>query len=540
MYQSEPRPTEHDKPEPIAATDWVPTFWNSSFGQISRALSPATYVKRYTGGPRALDVNAFGKVPDSTWFQNRITRRKLSVAEIQRGPNLDPPPATEHLIVERGTTGGVTPGFYVVDARGQAWVIKFDHPGFPGLSSGAEVVATKLLYAAGYHVPQNHVANIDIKALKLGKHATTRDDYNRTVPFTRVALDEALDQLNPSPSGQLRAMFSRVLPGSPLGPFSLRGIRPDDPNDTIPHERRRSLRGLWLFYAWLNNTDAKYTNSLDVFIETDRDQGHIEHYLIDFGTSLGATPEGPKAIKEGYEYRLDWPEVAQRAVTLGIQYPYWSTVKRAPQRSVGTFEGEVFDPARWHPVWANVAFDAADRLDTFWAGSILAHFGPLEIAAAVSAGEYNEPGAAEVIAAILVQRRDKLLRFAFSGLTPLDDPTLSSNQELELTDLEVLAGLESPKNVEYRWVATWHGPGGKSLGISAKTTPRPALQLAPLLAWVQRQPAVASKLEEFPFFTITWQRRRTPEANFGPSLETHLRLLADGTPIVVGVDRDLD
>src|SRR5690606_4266126 len=116
-----------------------------------------------------------------------------------------------------------------------------------------------------YHVPENHVVSFDVDNVSLASGATTRDRYNRKVPFRWSDLRESLALLNPGPEGMVRALFSRFLPGVPVGPAPLRGTRPDDPNDRIVHERRRSLRGLWVFYAWINNTDAKYSNTLDMF-----------------------------------------------------------------------------------------------------------------------------------------------------------------------------------------------------------------------------------------------------------------------------------
>jgi len=46
-----------------------------------------------------------------------------------------------------------------------------------------------------------------------------------------------------------------------VGPFSYRETRSDDPNDTIPHQDRRVLRGLGVFAAWLNHHDTRSINT---------------------------------------------------------------------------------------------------------------------------------------------------------------------------------------------------------------------------------------------------------------------------------------
>jgi len=45
---------------------------------------------------------------------------------------------------------------------------------------------------------------------------------------------------------------SRLLEGKPIGGPPFTGTRPDDPNDRIPHEQRRDLRGLASIFAWLD------------------------------------------------------------------------------------------------------------------------------------------------------------------------------------------------------------------------------------------------------------------------------------------------
>ena len=53
-----------------------------------------------------------------------------------------------------------------------------------------------------------------------------------------------------------RAVATRLPEGraSLLGPFQVWGSRRDDPNDIVPHEHRRDLRGLSVFEAWVNNS----------------------------------------------------------------------------------------------------------------------------------------------------------------------------------------------------------------------------------------------------------------------------------------------
>jgi hypothetical protein len=318
----------------------------------------------------------------------------------------------------------------------------------------------------------------------------------------------------------------------------MHGTRRDDPNDRIPHERRRSLRGLWVFYAWINNTDAKYSNTLDTFNVTDEhnNQGYIRHYLIDFGTSFGGTPGGPKPRHEGYEYKVDWSGMGERFTTLGIKYPYWATVHGTPFRSIGNYEAVVFDPERWKPKYPNPAFDAADDYDTFWAASILARFGPIEVAAAVSAANYSEPDAVAWLVTTALLRRNKLLQFAFRKMAPLDDPRVTRRGQLVLTDLELLAGLRDTGSVHYDWIAYWHEAGSKPRAIGASHSREASLYLGPIVEHLTA--AGRDALSAAPFLTVSW-RRRVDGGEAGPWVDVHLRVLDDGTIIPVGLEREV-
>jgi hypothetical protein len=526
----------HAEPKELDPSDWWGSFYYGSLAQLGALVSPGRYAQEAFAYERALDVNAFGQVPDSTWFENRHARRRMSPGAIYRGPCTSEGPAPGKLAVKSGKTEGVTPGLIVEDSAGQGWVVKFDPPAYPELNSGAEVISTNLLHAAGYHVPENYVVRFRLDRLESSPKATTKDRYGRKVPFTPALLAATLSHLIPESDGRVRAMFSKYLPGKPVGPFPLRGVRLDDPNDRIPHERRRSLRGLWVLYAWLNNTDAKEPNGLDIFVKPEGappELGYVKHFLIDFGTSLGASPHGPKAMIDGHEYLIDWQHVLGRLFTLGIEYPYWVTAKPTPLRSVGQFESEVFDPARWHPLYPNVPFERADALDTFWAASILAHFDARSVAAAVAAGEYTDPAASAFVTYTLLERRDKILRYAFRDLAPLDQPRIEGGRTLVLVDLELAAGLEPPARSRYPWRLVWHGDDGDVV-VAKGVAPRPRIELDALRrAFAPRFGTDTGA----PFYTLEMGRAKPPGRPTKPRVDVHLRLLSPDRWIAVGMER---
>ena len=117
---------------------------------------------------RAMNVNSIDEVPDSSWFTNRISSRRLSVAEIAQGPDTLPGPAAGGWIVLGGKSDGVTPGLQLQDSAGHRFFVKFDPPANPEMASGAEVISTKLLFALGYRVPENYIATVRREDLAIG------------------------------------------------------------------------------------------------------------------------------------------------------------------------------------------------------------------------------------------------------------------------------------------------------------------------------------------------------------------------------------
>jgi hypothetical protein len=537
-FQREPPPVLHQRPaDESVPSDWWDRTISSTVVPMARTVSPARYVAAAFGGRGALDVNRLGEVPDSTWFQNRIGRRAMTAQEVERGPGDWTAPAPGPLTVVSGKLEGATPGLVMRDTADRVYFVKFDPPAFRELSTGAEIVAQRLLHAAGYHVPEMQVMDLALDRLVVHPRAERRNDYRQLVPMSKQYLDSLLKNLNPSPSYRLRALVSRDTPGLSMGPFSYTGVRIDDPNDRIPHERRRTLRGLWVFAAWLNNTDVRRQNSLDTFIQVDarRGLGYVRHHLIDFGNSLGAAGERDKYRGEGYEGEVDWYEIARRMLILGLRYDDWLALRRSPYPSVAVFEADLFEPERWRPNYPNPAFDEATAEDTFWAAAILARLDRAAVEAAVAAARYRDPRAARLIVDVLVARRAKLLAHAFAGVLPLADPT-ARGTVAELRDMAIVGGLRAaPAGSAYRYAVRWNRTGRADRELERGWRPSPSLDLAGALA--RARAADGSGFAAEPFVTVTWWLPRGDRS--GPRVELHLRVAGDRV-IPIGLARDFD
>ncbi|MEJ7603269.1 MAG: hypothetical protein WKG01_35605, partial [Kofleriaceae bacterium] len=505
------------EPAGRSISDWWDRGRQSFVRPLGRALSPGRWVARGIGGRTAQDINELDQVPDSEWFENRIGRRAYTVEEAFRGATRDRGPETGDLRVVSGKLNGASPGFVVRDLQGITWYIKLDPPASPELSTSAETISSRLLFLAGYHVAEIHALDLDPRRFVVDPQATMRDKYNRKIPMTAKALKNLIRPMNTDLSGNVRVLASRQPEGVVLGPFSYADRVLGDPNDLIPHEHRRSLRGLWVFSAWINNTDIRDQNSLNVFRPVgEAGRGVIRHYQLDFGNSFGATGTKEKSANEGLDYVVDWQQMLANLVTFGFRYP--PRLQRSPFRSVGLFESRQFNPADWHPTFRNPAFDEATQADAFWAAAILARIQPDHIRAAVTAGRYRDEGAASYVIETLLERRRKLLAFAFSGFLEVDRPRIE-NTVLVLDDLRALGGLSPLGTLDYtiRWNRTRgsdqllaHGkvdppPPPPPLAGQAEVAPATIagrtelhLELAEILGRAARSPGFA----EDPFLTV--------------------------------------
>lgn len=439
-----------------------------SFGyQIKQVLDMPRLVRKLAGHPyEAINVDNFDEVPNSTWFTNRNGREPMSLEAIRRGPNHTGPPAqTGVWKVVALKSAGVTPGMTIVDVRGERYIVKFDPLDFAELPSGTEAVAAKLFYAAGYNVPENYIANLEPRRLQVDPEATITVETNdkrqplKKRPMSNADLERIMKQVNPDGRPLIRVLASRFLSGVPVGPWRYTSVRKDDPNDIYSHEHRREVRGLYVIASWLNHADMKEENTLDMY---DPEGRFLTHYLIDFGASMGSNSTGASNPRRGQANSFDLKDALMRLGTLGLyvhNYEKAESIVRYP--SVGYLENELFKPHKWKPMYPAPAFENLTRRDAFWGAKIVTAFTDEQIEAAVSTGQFSDPDAATYMVRFLSERRDRIGKYWFARLNPLDGFSCSETSTLDFVDLAVERGYAAGGQSRYRFEV--RGEGGALL-----------------------------------------------------------------------------
>jgi len=478
--------------------------------------------------PAAVNVNTLGEVPDSSWFENRIGVRPMSIEELVRGPNrLAGPDVEREWRVIGGKSSGISPGFTIRDARGDLYFIKFDPARYPNLSTGADVVSTKFFYAFGYHVPENYVAYFRPGQLRIAPGAKLRVPNAKRRAMTQADLDTMLENVARLPDGRIRCVASRGLEGEPLGPHKYHGTRGDDPNDVFAHEDRRDLRALRVFSAWLNHDDSRAINSLDMYV-TEAGRSYVKHHLIDFGSTLGSgsdarrriAPQNPRA---GNEYVFEAGPLLKTALTLGIWERPWRKVDYEVYPEVGRIEASFFEPESWKPEYPNPAFDSLLPEDAFWAARIVAKLSDEAIRAIVHTGEYRDAAAEGHLADMIIRRRDKVIAYYLRLLNPLAEFRVAGATDgpiLEFVNAGEQAGLASVEGYEYQWFTFDNISEGREplADVSRAREPRIPLPDAP------------------PDFLLVRIRALSTEPAWGKHVDVYLR--NNGAFSVVGIERE--
>ena len=478
---------------------------------VGRFFNPSRLVRKVGvlfGGDHVLpasDLNALDEVPNSAWFTNRIGLRPVTPADAARGPlRNDGPDRSAPWTVVGAKTQGVTPGFSIRDARGQTYLLKFDPPCCPGMSSAAGVISGRLLHTAGYNVPEDFVVTFRREDLVLGEKVRLTDAHGKKRPMTVEDLDRILASVVRDPEGGWRAIASKFLSGKPVGPFNWRGRRKDDPLDPVRHENRRELRGLRVIAGWLDHYDMKQGNTLDMYVE-DGGRHYLKHYLIDFASTLGAGATGPYPLAN-YEYAFDGPAIFGRALSLGVHQSPWERIRRPDGLDeVGYLESKEYEPSKWKPLDPNGTFANLTDRDGYWAAKIVSAFTNEHLEAAVAEGRYRNPEAARFVVRMLEERRDKVARHWFDRVAPLDFFTVDGEM-VRFHDLGEERGIYPGTTPRYRSrvAAVDAGRGGAVWSGWTEMT-QPSVDLS---AAVTAEPLRSAPEEKRPFLALETEVNR--------------------------------
>jgi hypothetical protein len=380
----------------------------------------------------SVNVNSLDEVPDSSWFVNRIGRQTMTVEDVVSGPCaggavLDTNAPDGSWLIDDGKADGANLGFRIQDPTGQRYMLKTDGDEQPERASAATSISARLYHAAGWRAPCDSVIYFRPSLLKLEPGLEITDNTGVTRPLDQKELDRMLATA-PKRNGLLRMSASRWLPGKPIGPFRYEGVRDDDPNDVIPHQHRRDLRGARLIAAWVNHFDAREQNSMDLWMAQNQDDprsspGVVLHYYLDFGDCLGSEWAWDGISKRlGHAYYLDIPYLVEDFLTLGIIERPWDRAQRSPEGDVfGFFSATDFDPEMWREGYPNPAFRRMSERDGAWAARIIARFTPEQVGAVVDAADFTKPEHTKFIKKVLLGRQRLITHRYFAKLSPLTD-----------------------------------------------------------------------------------------------------------------------
>jgi hypothetical protein len=429
-----------DRPTPRPEETQESMYWDrvdmSVFHQLEKPLN-LNWAGRTVGmaigvadADEADNVNVMDEPPNSSWWARRHFYDEMTPRQLAIGPNQHDTtgtaagPADGPWTVTSGKFQGASRGFQIEDSRGDRYLIKLDHPDWPELMSSAEVISTKIFYGAGYHVPQNTITRFSPDQLRVGADAMVQAGSDRR-PMTREDLETLLSPYETGEEETIRGVASKFVDGEPLGPIFFKGTRDGDENDRVRHEQRRELRGLRVIGSWLNDADRRHANTLAAYT----DERYVKHYILDMGSTLGANAGAPHRPIHGQAYMIDQRKIPMAILGLGAyRFPWWHYDATPRYTAVGYYRADVFRPGEWVPTYPNPAFEKMTRRDAYWGAKIVMSFSDEDLRAIVETARISNPEAEAHLLDVLQKRRDKIGRYWFDRINPLDRFSVEKNE----------------------------------------------------------------------------------------------------------------
>src|SRR5262249_19577018 len=156
----------------------------------------------------------------------------------------------------------------------------------PEMETAADVIGQRLVWAAGWDTPHDYIVHFRREQLVLARDAKVKDLFGHKRPMTERDVEDVLAKVERNADGTYRGLASRWLDRVDLGGYAQEGVRPDDPNDRISHEERRDVRGERVFFSWIDHTDIKQDNTIDMY-QLAGGRHYVHHHLLDFGSAFG-------------------------------------------------------------------------------------------------------------------------------------------------------------------------------------------------------------------------------------------------------------
>ncbi|HEY8076027.1 MAG TPA: hypothetical protein VIF62_17995 [Labilithrix sp.] len=455
-------------PEPYIS----PLVWDGADNIFFR---PVAKIFAVDPPQEARNVNAFDEVPDSAWFTNRMGKKKPSFDELLRGAckesdMLDGSKATpETWVIDQGKPNGASPGFRMKIDGKKKYMFKTDSKEQPERPSAASAIGAAIYHAVGFHTSCEQIVYVRKDALKLTPGLRFTANTGVTHDFDAKALDKVFEEASPR-GDTFRFQASAWLPGYLLGPFKYEKTRSDDPNDVIPHEDRRDLRGARVLAAWLNHFDAREQNSMDSWIATnakvpDSSPGFVRHYYLDTSDVFGSEWDFDAISRRlGHSYLLDFGDIGLDFITLGTLVRPWEREKKGPPGTemFGYFHWREFEPDDWKNEYPNPAFSRATEHDNAWMARILSRLDYADVKGLVGLGKFTNPEASDYLALVLEMRLRKIVERYLLNLSPLSDFTLSGDT---LCGVDLARRRAARPESAFKYAAT---ANGASLAVEAQ------------------------------------------------------------------------
>ena len=459
----DPSKKEPDR-QTCAPAEYVSPFvWDQVDKFVFEPLSRALF---FDQSGEADNANSLDEVADSAWFTNRVGDKLVTHDELVRGqckPEDMLPLATAvkdgEWVIDHGKDNGSTLGFRVTVPGKGLYLLKADDKTEPERASAASAIGASLYNAVGFNTSCEQVVMIRKEQLKLTPGLTVVSNAGISSPFDDAALDKVLASTTQMPNHMVRMQASKWLDGLPIGPFKYTGTRPDDPNDTVPHEQRRELRGGKVLAAWLNHWDAREQNSMDVWEaqnpkEKRSSPGFVRHYIIDTSETLGGDSGGEDLTRRlGDSYAIDLKDTLVDFVTFGAIARPWDGREDVKGRErFHFFSADLFDPEKWKTLYPNPAFGRMSERDAAWMARKLAHFSPDDVRTVVSAGQFQDPTDADYITRLLLSRQRAILKRYLTRLSPLGEVHVTAAGLVCATDFARLRLLDPEARYRYEVV----------------------------------------------------------------------------------------